>query len=125
MEPVTESLQRRSTEEAEPIASVHLTARVPTAVPSTELDDLVLRDVLAQALDLWTELHGRPPAETVLTVLWCGPDDYSPAEGAPHHEGHPLLGFEERDVDVVVTDDAGARDHPLVWCEVSSAADGR
>lgn len=104
---------------------MHLTAHVPTAVVTTELDDLVLRDVLAQALDLWTERHGRPPTETVLSVLWCGPQDYPPAVGAPHQEGHRLLGVAERDVDVVVTDDAGARDHPLVWCEVRSTEDGR
>lgn len=103
---------------------MHLTAHVPAATTAYDLADHVLRDVLAQALDGWTGLHGRPRRGTVLSVLWCGPGDYPPAHDAPHLSGRePEVGT-SRDVDVVVTDDLEARDHPLVWCEVESA-DGR
>ncbi|MDT9591429.1 hypothetical protein RDV89_00020 [Nocardioides zeae] len=114
------------------------TAQLDASAPGHLGDDVVA--VLVQAaLDLWTGAYGTPDAGTVLTLLWCRPDEYVVARSAPHRHldlvaGPDALGADldetatiprppvrdlrPVDVTVIVTDDEGARDHPRVWCEI-------
>lgn len=97
------------------MSSIHLTTLV---VNDDRATDDPLRLLLDAALTTWTRVYGRPERGTTLILLWCGPDAYPPARGAPRAVVELAHRGPTQRRDLIITDDAAAATHPRVWCEV-------